>query len=65
VRQLQEYIRYTRGETITMLKTWKSLQAYRATVPIGALAGSTELFFLNLSIALEILSQHMSELQPV
>ena len=48
-----------------MLKTWKSLQAYRATVPIGALAGSTELFFLNLSIALEILSQHMSELQPV
>src|SRR5207253_9563206 len=29
VRQLQEYIRYTRGETITMLKTWKSLQAYR------------------------------------
>src|ERR1700748_886406 len=27
VRQLHEYIRYTRGETITMLNTWKSLQA--------------------------------------
>jgi hypothetical protein len=65
VRQLQEYIRYTRGETITMLNTWKSLQAYRATVPVGALATSVELFSLNLSIALEILSQQISELQPV
>jgi hypothetical protein len=64
VRQLQEYIRYTRGETITMLKTWKSLQAYRATVPVGAQAASAELFFLNLSIALEILSQEVSQLQP-
>lgn len=63
VRQLQEYIRYTRGETITMLKTWKSLQAYRATVPVGAPTISAELFYLNLSIALEILSQQMSQLQ--
>jgi hypothetical protein len=63
VRQLQEYIRYTRGETITMLKTWKSLQAYRATVPVGAPGTSAELFFLNLSIALEILSQEISQLQ--
>ena len=63
VQQLQEYIRYTRGETITMLKTWKSLQAYRATVPVGAPAPSSELFFLNLSIALEILSQENSPLQ--
>lgn len=65
VQQLQEYIRYTRGETFTMLKTWKSLQAYRATVPVGALSMSADLYFLNLSIALEILSQEMSELQPV
>jgi hypothetical protein len=65
VRQLQEYIRYTGGETITMLKTWKSLQAYRATVPVGAPAASAELFFLNLGIALEILSQQTSRLQPV
>ena len=64
VRQLQEYIRYTGGETVTMLKTWKSLQAYRATVPLGALAASSEVFFLNLTIALEILSQQESELQP-
>jgi hypothetical protein len=64
VSQLQEYIRYTRGETVTMLKTWKSLQAYRATVPVGALATSAELFFLNLSVALEILSEEDSPLQP-
>jgi len=62
VRQLREYIRYTRGETITMLKTWKSLQAYRATVPVGVPAASSELFFLNLSIALEILSQETGQL---
>jgi hypothetical protein len=64
VQQLQEYIRYTRGETITMLKTWKSLQAYRATVPLGTPPASAELFFLNLSIALEILSAENSQLQP-
>jgi hypothetical protein len=62
VCQLREYIRYTRGETVTMLKTWKSLQAYRATVPVGVPATSSELFFLNLSIALEILSQEMGQL---
>ena len=64
VLQLREYIRYTRGETIIMLKTWKSLQAYRATVPVAAPEASTEFFFLNLSIALEILSQENSQLQP-
>src|SRR5277367_5972812 len=29
VIQLQEYIRYTRSEVLTVLKTWKSLEAYR------------------------------------
>jgi len=57
VIQLQEYIRYTRGELFTVLKTWRSLQAYRATVPISALATSTELFFLNVAIALEVVSK--------
>jgi hypothetical protein len=63
VSQLQEYIRYTRGETITVLKTWRSLQAYRATVPVGTLPISAELFFLNISVALEILGKQMPELQ--
>ncbi len=63
VRQLQDYIRYTRGETVTMLKTWQSLQAYRATVPMGAASTSAELFFLNIAVALEILSQRIPELR--
>jgi len=57
VVQLQEYIRYTRGEILTVLRTWKSLQAYRATVPASALATSTELYFLNVAIALEIVGR--------
>jgi hypothetical protein len=57
VIQLQEYIRYTRGELFTVLKTWRSLQAYRATVPMSAIATSTELFFLNVAVALEVVSR--------
>jgi hypothetical protein len=63
VSQLQEYIRYTRGETVTVLKTWRSLEAYRATVPVGALPTSADLFFLNIDIALEILSKQVPELK--
>ncbi len=59
VIQLQEYIRYTRGEILTVLKTWRSLQAYRATVPVSALATSTELYFLNVAIALEVVSKQV------
>jgi hypothetical protein len=61
VIQLQEYIRYTRGEILTVLKTWRSLQAYRATVPMSALATSTELYFLNVAIALEVVGKQVPE----
>jgi hypothetical protein len=61
VIQLHEYVRYTRGETPTVLKTWKSLQAYRATVPLDASATSTELYCLNVTIALEVVGQEMPE----
>jgi hypothetical protein len=61
VIQLREYIRYTRGEILTVLKTWRSLQAYRATVPISALAASTELYFLNVAIALEVVGRQAPE----
>lgn len=57
VVQLQEYIRFTRGEILTVLKTWRSLQAYRATVPVSAVATSTELYFLNVAIALEVVDR--------
>jgi hypothetical protein len=57
VNQLYEYIRYTRGEVATVLKTWRSLQAYRATAPVGAPAISAELYFLNVAIALEVVGK--------
>jgi hypothetical protein len=63
VTQLQEYIRYTRSEIVTVLKTWRSLQAYRATVPVGALAASSELYFLNIGIALDIVGKEIAERQ--
>jgi hypothetical protein len=61
VTQLQEYIRYTRSEIMTVLKTWRSLQAYRATVPVGALAASSELYFLNIGIALDVVGKEIAE----
>jgi hypothetical protein len=65
VIQLQEYVRYTRGQTPTVLKTWKSLQAYRATVPVDAPATSTELYFLNVTIALEVVGKETPEELPL
>jgi hypothetical protein len=35
------------------------LQAYRATVPVSALATSTELYFVNVAIALEIVGRQV------
>jgi len=63
VTQLQEYIRYTRSEIMTVLKTWRSLQAYRATVPVGALAASSELYFLNIGVALDVVGKQLTERQ--
>jgi hypothetical protein len=57
VMQLEEYIRYTRAERDTILKTWRSLRAYRATVPMGAPETSAELFCLNVEIALAVLEE--------
>jgi len=64
VVQLEEYIRYTRAERATILKTWKSLQAYRATVPMGVLETSAELFCLNVEIALAVLEEDAQNEAP-
>jgi hypothetical protein len=55
VIQMEEYIRYTRTERSTWLKTWQSLQAYRSTVPVEASSLSSALFCLNIELALTIL----------
>lgn len=55
VHQLEEYIWYTRAEKAVILRTWESLRAYRATVPMFALQLHCDLFNLNIEIALMIL----------
>ncbi len=60
VLQLEEYIRYTRAERDTVLRTWQSLQAYRSTVPLQARPIYSELFCLNIEIALTILNDPTS-----
>jgi len=55
VLQLEEYIRFARTERNTILTTWQSLKAYRATVPVGALPVYRDIFSVNVEIALFIL----------
>jgi hypothetical protein len=55
VFQLEEYIRYARTERNTILMTWQSLEAYRATVPVHALPVYRDIFSVNVEIALVIL----------
>jgi hypothetical protein len=56
VDQLEQYICYARMEKTAVLKTWQSLQAYRATVPVLASSLYVELFCLNIEGAVTILS---------
>jgi hypothetical protein len=60
VEQLEEYIRYTKAERRTVLNTWQSLRAYRATVPVLAPPLYCELFCLNIELALTILERRQS-----
>jgi hypothetical protein len=58
--QLEEYIRYTRADRSVVLDTWRSLQAYRSTVPVHATAIYCELFCLNVELALTILNDSLT-----
>jgi len=55
VEQLEGYLRYSRAERPKFIATWKSLQAYKAAVPLRAPRRACEIFFLNVEIALDIL----------
>jgi hypothetical protein len=57
VLQLEEYIRYARTERNTVLSTWQSLEAYRATVPVHALPLYRDFFSLCVETAIVILKQ--------
>jgi hypothetical protein len=56
VLQLEEYIRYTRADRGTVLRTWQSLKAYRSTIPVQALPIYSDLFCMNIELALLILN---------
>lgn len=56
VIQLEQYIRYAQAERATVLTTWKTLEAYRATVPLQVLPIHRDIFSLNVEIALAILN---------
>jgi len=55
VLQLEAYIGYTGAEKKALISTWKSLEAYRSTVPVTASKVHAELFSLHTSVALRIL----------
>ena len=54
--QLEEYIRYTRADRSLVLATWQSLRAYMSTIPVHASPLYSELFCLNIEVALTILN---------
>jgi hypothetical protein len=61
VLQLEHYIRYTKADRGTVLRTWQSLEAYRATVPVPTLSVYRDMFILNVEIALAILNSSGSD----
>lgn len=57
VEELEGYLRYSRAERERFITTWKTLQVYRAAIPLKAPKRSCEIFFLNLATALSILER--------
>src|SRR5713226_2592425 len=55
VMQLEGYICYTHADEARVIDTWKSLPAYRATVPLKVSALDAEFFFASVEAALIVL----------
>jgi len=55
VTQLGGYICYTHADKARVIDTWKSLPAYRATVPLKASTLDAEFFFASVEAALMVL----------
>jgi len=55
VTQLGGYICYTHADKARVIDTWKSLPAYRATVPLKASALDADFFFTSVEAALTVL----------
>ena len=61
VKQLEGYLRYSRAERAKFISTWKSLQAYKAAVPLRVPRRACRTFFLNVDTALAILEMAQRE----
>ena len=55
VAQLTGYISYTHADKAQVIGMWKSLPAYRATVPLKVSALDAEFFYTNVEAALTVL----------
>jgi hypothetical protein len=55
VTQLAAYICYTHADKAQVIDMWKSLPAYRATVPLKAGVLDAEFFFISVEAALTVL----------
>lgn len=55
VTQLGGYICYSQADKARVIDTWKSLPAYRATIPLKASALDAEFFFTSVEAALIVL----------
>ena len=60
VHQLRAYICYTRSERRLFIRVWKSLQAYRAAIPLEAAEESIQIFVRNVGQALSMLESDES-----
>ena len=57
VEELEGYLRYSRAERERFIAAWKTLQVYRAAIPLKAPKRAREIFFLNVATALNILER--------
>ena len=61
VQQLEGYLRYSRVDRSQFIRTWKSLQAYKAAIPLRVPRRASEIFFLNVETALAVLETPPAE----
>lgn len=57
VAQMGTYIKFTGADGREVIATWKSLEAYRATVPTSADRLAVAVFLLNVDTALSVLEE--------
>lgn len=60
VAQMERYIQFSGVDQSQVIATWKSIQAYRATVPANADELSVKVFALNIDTALLVLQEMLS-----